>query len=184
MINVVCDNLPMKKTQQVKPEGFKRDESEGHCSELSFRGNFENKLDAKGRVSLPSDFRKVLNNHDQHSVVITNYVSEGSRCLEGFAISSWEDFERKLREKSRFNAKLQRLENFYLSRAAECQIDSAGRILLPKHLREYASIEKEMTFTSSIHGFRIWDTRVWSLVFAEAEAALIDNPELFADIDI
>ena len=150
----------------------------------SFRGNFTHALDDKGRVSLPAEFRGILTEKRQSSVVITNYISEGARCLEGFALGAWEDFETKLREKSRFSSKLQRLENFYLSRAAECPLDASGRILLPQHLKSYAGIEKEVTFTSSIHGFRVWDTRVWNMIFAAAEQALIDNPEIFSDVDI
>lgn len=162
-------------------------ESEGadsNSSALSFRGNFEHTIDDKGRVSLPSDFRRILSNNNESKVVLTNYISDGYRCLEGFALSSWEDFENKLRQKSRFSAKLQKLENFYLSRAAECTVDGNGRILLPQYLRTYAGIEKDVTFTSSIYGFRIWDTRVWNLIFSSAEAALLENPDLFADVDI
>ena len=151
---------------------------------VSFRGNFSHALDEKGRVSLPADFRKLLDERKQGAVVLTNYISEGARCLEGFALDKWEEFEEKLRAKSRFGAKLQKLENFYLSRAAECPIDGSGRILVPSHLKAYAGIEREVTFTSSIHGFRIWDSRVWQSVFEAAEAALIDDPEIFADVDI
>ncbi len=157
---------------------------EGESSTLAFRGNFAHTVDEKGRVSLPSDFRKILQGANEQSIVITNYISDGARCLEGFALSTWKDFEKKLREKSRFSSQLQKLENFYLSRASECQIDGSGRILLPQYLRVYAGIEKDVTFTSSIHGFRVWDTRVWNLTFSSTEEALMANPDLFADIDI
>lgn len=153
-------------------------------SPLSFRGNFSHSVDDKGRVSLPSEFRRVLGEVGCGSVVLTNYISDGSRCVEGFAEPAWRDFEARLRAKSRFSSKLQRLENFYLSRAAECLLDRSGRILLPAHLRHYASLDREVTFTSSIHGFRIWDTRVWEHVFQETEQALLEDPELFSDVDI
>ncbi len=150
----------------------------------SFRGNCVHALDDKGRVSLPSDFRRVLGDKEQRGVVLTNYVSEGSRCVEGFALDAWEEFESRLREKSRFSSKLQRLENFYLSRASECSIDGTGRILVPSYLRAYAGLDKEVVFTASIHGFRIWDKRVWDTIFAASEQALLDNPDLFADVDV
>jgi len=156
---------------------------EDNCS-LAFRGNFTHSIDTKARVSLPSDFRKVLKEHNEEKVVLTNYISDGSRCIEGFALSSWRKFEKNLRAKSRFSSKIQKLENFYLSRSAECSVDGSGRILLPQHLREYASIEKEVTFTSSIHGFRIWDKRVWEHIFSAAEQALLEDPDFFADVDI
>lgn len=151
---------------------------------LAFRGNFTHTLDVKGRINLPAEFRRVLSTAGEHSVVLTNYISDGARCLEGFGLKSWVAFEEKLKSKSRFSAKLQKLENFYLSRAAECPIDSNGRILLPQHLRDYAGIEREVTFTSSIHGFRVWDKRVWDHIFAAAEQALMANPDTFSDVDI
>ncbi|MDC0358209.1 division/cell wall cluster transcriptional repressor MraZ [Oligoflexia bacterium] len=162
--------------------GFTKDSGIG--SPLSFRGNFTHSIDGKGRVSLPSDFRRILLENDEKSVVITNYISEGARCLEGFGLEAWRRFEERLRAKSRFGSKLQRLENFYLSRASECLLDGSGRILLPVYLRTYAGIEKELTFTSSIHGFRVWDRRVWDVIFTTTEQALLSDPELFADIDI
>ena len=151
---------------------------------LSFHGNFTHAIDSKFRVNLPAEYRRVLSLSNESSVVITNYVSEGSKCLEGFSLSSWMEFEEKLRSKSRFDSKLQTLENFYLSRACECQIDKSGRILIPEYLRNYAGLSKDVTFTSSIHGFRIWDSRVWDYVFEEAQKALLENPDLFAQVDI
>jgi MraZ protein len=151
---------------------------------VSFRGNCIHSLDDKGRVSLPSEFRRVLGEGERRGVVLTNYISEGSRCIEGFSLAVWEDFEARLREKSRFSSKLQRLENFYLSRASECAIDNNGRILVPTYLRGYAGLDKEVVFTASIHGFRMWDKRVWDAIFAASEQALLENPDLFADIDL
>ncbi len=152
--------------------------------QCAFRGSFSHTLDDKGRVSLPSEFRHVLSEYNESAVVITNYISDGARCLEGFSLGAWRQFEEKLRQKSRFSAKLQKLENFYLSRASECAIDSNGRIAVPQALRSYATIERDVTFTSSIHGFRLWDSRVWGHVFSSAEEALMSNPDLFSDVDI
>jgi MraZ protein len=150
----------------------------------AFRGNFSHTFDEKGRINLPAEFRRILNEYGEDRIVLTNYISDGARCLEGFGLKAWEDFERKLREKSRFSAKLQKLENFYLSRVSECPIDGSGRILIPAYLRAYAGIEREATFTSSIHGFRVWDKRVWEVIFSQAESALLKNPDLFSDVDL
>lgn len=151
---------------------------------LTFRGHFAHTVDEKGRVNLPAEFRRTLEAKQEQRIVITNYISDGSRCLEGFSIPSWQKFEEKLRTKSRFSAKLQKLENYYLSRACECILDGHGRILLPAYLRAYAGIEKDVTFTASIHGFRIWDKRVWEVIFSQTEEALMENPELFAEVDV
>ena len=160
------------------------DENFASSSVLSFKGSFEHVLDDKGRVSLPSDFRQVLIRKNVSSVVITNFISDGARCLDGFALDDWSDFEAKLRAKSRFDPQVRKLENFYLARAVECNVDNVGRIHIPQHLRAYAGLEKKISFTAALHGFRIWDSRVWDLIFKESEATLLDNPALFNLVDV
>ncbi len=172
MSGKISKNKELQK-QSEEDEGF-----------VAFYGNHDHTVDDKGRVSLPKEFRKVLEECKCDSLILTNYVSEGARCLEGFSLQRWREFEKSLRAKSRFNSKLQRLENFYLSRASECVLDGSGRILIPQHLRSYAGLEKDITFTASIHGFRVWDKRVWAHVFSSAEQALLENPDVFADVDI
>jgi MraZ protein len=150
----------------------------------SFRGNHQHSVDDKNRLSVPAEYRALLQEAGETSVVLTNFICDGARCLEGFARSEWIRFETKLRQRSRFDPKLKKLENFYLSRATECAIDGNGRISLPSYLKTYAGLEKEVVFTSALHGFRIWDRRVWELVFQEAEAALLEDPSLFQDVDL
>lgn len=149
--------------------------------QAGFLGVFIHSIDEKGRLSCPSEFRQLL---QDESIVLTNFISDGARCLEGFAIDSWKEFTELLRKKSRFDSKLHKLENFYLSRAHQCSLDTSGRIIVPAHLKTYAGLEKEVVFSSSIHGFRLWDKRVWELVFREAESALLENPNLFEGIDL
>lgn len=148
---------------------------------LSFLGVFQHSIDEKGRVSFPVEFRTPLQGQP---LVLTNYISDGARCLEGFTLESWSQFIAGLKKRSRFEPKLRQLENFYLSRAHQCLLDTSGRIIIPPHLRTYAGLEREVVFSSSLHGFRLWDKRVWELVIQEAEAALLDDPALFEGIDL
>lgn len=153
-------------------------------SNSPFYGNFQHAVDDKGRVSVPIEFREALAMGKSNAIVLTNFICDGARCLEGFSTHAWSEFEAKLKKRSRFDPQLKQLENFYLSRAARCVIDASGRITIPPYLRTYASLEKDVVFTGSLHGFRIWEKRVWDLVFSEAEAALLDNPALFKDVDL
>jgi DNA-binding transcriptional regulator/RsmH inhibitor MraZ len=57
-------------------------------------------------------------------------------------------------------------------------------MLIPGHLRTYAGLERDVTFTSSLHGFRLWDKRVWDVIFNAAEAALMADPSIFAAVDL
>ncbi|HMO17803.1 MAG TPA: division/cell wall cluster transcriptional repressor MraZ [Oligoflexia bacterium] len=148
-----------------------------------FYGSYEHALDSKGRVALPATFRALLGPEDQNTVVLTNFVTDGVRCLDGFGLQAWKNFETKLRAKGRFNPGVRQLETFYISRAQLCSFDSNGRINIPQHLREYAGIERDTVFTASLHGFRVWRKEVWELVFRQAEEMLLENPALFEGVD-
>lgn len=149
---------------------------------IVFRGTYINTIDSKGRVNIPSSYRQVL--AEQNSIVITNYITEGARCLEAYTIKEWEAFENKLRSKSRFDPKIRALEHYYFSRAAVCNLDSNGRVNIPQNLRVYASLEKEVLFCASFNGFRVWDKRIAEMVFENAETQLLDDPELFRNVDV
>jgi MraZ protein len=150
---------------------------------ISFRGVFEYAFDEKGRISLPAPFRQVLRPEDKQTVVFTNFITDGARCMEGFSLSSWKSLEERLKAKSRFDPKLRKFENFYIARAIDCQIDSQGRVTIPLYLRQYAGIEKDATFTASLYGFRLWDRRVWDMIFTDAESAILSDPALFEGVD-
>lgn len=149
-----------------------------------FRGHFRHTLDKVGRCSLPASFRAVLQAENAASVVLTNYIADGARCLDGYSSPAWKLLEAKLAAHSRFDPQLRQFENFYLARAAECALDSHGRINLPNYLRAYAGLERDVIFTATLRGFRVWDVRVWDVIFSDAEAALMADPGLFAKLDL
>ena len=156
------------------------------CDEesCSFFGNFVHSLDEAGRVSLPVSFRQAMTKAGEDSVVLTNFITDGARCVDGFPMTSWQRFVAKLASRSRFDPQIRKLENYYLARATQCPVDGSGRISIPLHLRAYAGLEREVAFTASLHGFRVWDKRVWELLFQEAESALLEDPSLFLDVDL
>jgi MraZ protein len=171
----------MKPSRQKLGSKVIMESPRAQTQQTGFLGVFIHSIDEKGRLSCPSEFRQLLAGD---SIVLTNFISDGARCLEGFSVDSWKEFTEQLRRKSRFDSKLHKLENFYLSRAHQCSIDTSGRLIVPGHLKTYAGLAKEVVFSSSIHGFRLWDKRVWELVFREAESALLENPNLFEGIDL
>jgi len=149
----------------------------------AFYGTHDHTVDSKGRVALPATFRLALYEQDQGSVVLTNFITDGVRCLDGYSLSQWREFEAKIKEKGRFDPSARTLESYYIARASVCVCDSNGRVNIPTHLREYAGIDRDLVFTSAIHGFRVWRKEVWQLVFSQAESMLLDNPGLFAGVD-
>jgi len=156
----------------------------GKLWKMLFRGHHCLTIDEKGRILLPSSLKKVLFGLNCSKLVLTNYISDGYKCIEGFSLQDWVKFEEKLKSKSKFNPKIQKLENFYLSRASECEVDCYGRILIPSYLRSYAGLTKEVSLTSSLWGFRIWDRRVWELVIENTEKELATDPSIFEEADL
>ena len=149
-----------------------------------FYGNFEHSIDSKGRVALPSNFRSLLKPEDSDTIILTNFITDGARCLDGFSLSAWREFESKIKLRSRFDPAIRNFETYYIARASLCVFDSNGRINIPQYLRDYAGIEKNLVFTAALHGFRIWRKEVWDLIFSQSESDLLENPELFKGVDL
>ena len=88
----------IEKQEQDTPEVVERSAPLTRSSKrppfVSFRGNCIHSLDDKGRISLPSEFRRVLGEREQSGVVLTNYISEGARCIEGFSLDVWKTSRR------------------------------------------------------------------------------------------
>lgn len=149
-----------------------------------FRGTFEHAIDEKGRVSVPAKYRDALLATNDDRVVITNFVIDSLRCLDVYPYAAWVELEERLRKRPQFDAKMMRFQNYYVSGAHDCQFDKQGRILLPPSLREYASLNRDVTFTAAGEKFRIWDRSVWAKVFADAEQTLMDDPNVLSDLGI
>ncbi len=135
----------------------------------AFSGEFTHKVDAKGRVSLPAEFRKTLGSN----LKVTLDPTE--KCIyvyEEDAFAAWIDslFEAKGGYKptdSRMIAQ-RRLLN---ARARSCEVDNSGRILLPLAQREKAGIEKEAIIVGNSDHFEIWEKGRWDEFCSEVDLA-------------
>lgn len=122
-------------------------------------GEYRHKLDAKGRVSLPSDFRKSL----PKNLKVTQAPKD--TCLfvfEADAFDAWVEslFDAKggYNPADRMHERARRLLN---SRAADVEIDSAGRISISADLRNYAEFEKEVVIVGNGDHMEIWNAKRW-----------------------
>ena len=149
-----------------------------------FRGHYEHAIDDKGRVAIPARFREALSGLQDERLVITKFRLAGRRCLDVYPLSTWRELEAKIVSKNRFDPRLQRFKNFYVSGAHECGIDAQGRVLVPPLLRDYGGLRREVMFTGDIDMFRLWDKQTWQQAFSEDEQAVLDDPELLANLDL
>ena len=119
-----------------------------------FMGEYNHSLDAKGRLIIPVKFRESLG----EKFVVTRSLDA---CLCIYDMEAWETFAKKLTELP-YNAKEQReLVRFFLSGAAEVELDKQGRILVPNNLRAAAGIEKDVVLVGVGGRIEIWSSKAW-----------------------
>lgn len=121
---------------------------------LGFLGEYEVAIDAKGRLMMPSGFRKQLP-EDQNLQFVVNRGFE--KCLNLYTMQEWDKLTGKLSKLNDFNPKVQMLKRLMLNGASVLEPDGAGRILLPKSLQQYASLKKGLVFSANINKVEIWD---------------------------
>jgi MraZ protein len=146
-----------------------------------FRGSFEHNIDDKGRIAVPSSFRKLLTlDGEPKSVVITH----SDQCLVAYPIDKWQELEKKLAAQSQFNPKVVAFQRYFVGHAIECQIDKAGRILLSHALRKFAGIDRECFFVGNLTKFEIWSSDRWSKTVNELEDSFEVLAESMGSLDI
>ena len=115
---------------------------------------YEHKIDAKGRLFIPSTLRKELG--DVFHVTIS--VED---CLTAYSDDSWERFLDKVRAMPM--RKQPKMRPFF-SNAARCELDSQGRFLLPQKLRDRIGLKKEVTVVGAGTFVQFWDSDKFKLV--------------------
>lgn len=149
-----------------------------------FRGSFEHTLDSKGRLSIPAKFREVMLGKGDDRIVITNFVINGSRCLDVYPLDEWLRFEEEIRKRPKFERRMVLFQNYYLGGACECSLDKQGRILIPPLLRHYANLKRDVIVAAALEKFRVWDKETWKKIFSEAEEKLMQDPDFLGDLGL
>lgn len=118
-------------------------------------GEYEHNLDSKGRVAVPTKFKKDLGG--------CFYVTKGlDGCLFVLSKGEWALLEEKI--KNMPISKVRVLQRFFFSGASQVELDKQGRILIPVNLRKYANLEKNVTFIGVSSRAEIWNSETWSNV--------------------
>jgi MraZ protein len=125
-----------------------------------FRGQFTHSVDAKGRISLPARFRDVLLADGDARFVLTPALFDP--CLHLYPMRAWEEFEQKVSELPSLDPNAVRFRRMYVSAAVECELDKAGRVLVPPHLRERAELDKsEALWAGMGRILELWSRARW-----------------------
>jgi MraZ protein len=119
-----------------------------------FRGRFDYSIDQKGRLNIPSKFRKMLPPDAEDTFVICRAPGN---CLRAYPKDEWERFEDKLinMRDSKDSAKLVRIIQNTVS---DCKLDGQGRIMITPLQMKIAGINKDVSIIGCGNFLEIWDT--------------------------
>ena len=118
-------------------------------------GEHRHTLDTKKRLSLPSKFRKELGK----TVVITRGLDTS---LFVYSLKEWKKFSEEIGSLSMGQSDTRAFSRFMLGGAVETDIDSAGRILIPDFLKNFAGLEQKVVVLGLSHRVELWDEEKWN----------------------
>jgi MraZ protein len=133
-----------------------------------FKGTYRHRIDAKGRLPVPAAFRRGLGAEGR--VVVTPL----DQCLAAYPPSEWARLEAQLAALPAFSKPVKALTRLLASRAADCEIDVQGRILLHPSLRAAAGLERDAVVIGVLNRFEVWAPATWEAFVRESERLLED----------
>ena len=135
-----------------------------------FLGEFECKLDVKGRMMIPAGLKKQLPEADSEGLVINRGFE---KHLVIYTRKEWDKIVDDLSKLNSYEKKTREFIRYFTRGAFELTLDSAGRVLLPKPLLEYAGIESDVVLACQLNKIEVWAEKAYN-------AQMDDEPENFA----
>ena len=120
---------------------------------LITEGTFNSSMDSGGRFQLPVALRPVSAQVEGRFVM--NMGVE--KCITLYPMDEWLVYRQQLSELNVFRPDQRALVRYFLSSATEVKVDSKNRILVPRHLSQYAGLEKEILVVGMLHFLEIWN---------------------------
>ncbi len=125
-----------------------------------FMGKYNNSIDAKNRMIVPSKHRDQLGGR----CILTKGMDT---CLYIYPVGEWEKQMEKISQLPETDENVRKYIREAFSNAEECEIDKQGRILIPAELKNKVFIDKELVTVGAMRRIEIWSKEVW------------DNPDAY-----
>ena len=120
-----------------------------------FLSTYENKLDKKGRVSVPAPYRSHLSNLGYNGIVC--FPSFNNQCIESWPQDRIEKISNTIDTLSPFEEKKDYFATSILSESINLQFDNEGRIILTSKLLKHSKIKNNVLFVGQGKTFQIWE---------------------------
>ena len=136
---------------------------------MSFSGEFQNSIDVKGRLSIPSELRDTLLDRfkDEH-LVLTKGLDGG---LQAIPASRWEEISQEFRKRPNSPQKIL-MQRFTFAPAKVCAFDKQGRIQIPQTFRDFACMEKDIILLGVDDRIEIWNKATYDKIMDDTREKL------------
>ncbi|MEZ4801861.1 MAG: division/cell wall cluster transcriptional repressor MraZ [Gelidibacter sp.] len=141
----------------------------------SLIGTYECKVDAKGRLMLPAAIKKQLAPMLQNGFVLKRAVFQP--CLELYPMTEWEALMQKVNKLNRFKKKNNDFIRRFTAGVKVVEVDTTGRLLIPKDLMAFSDITKDIVVSSAINIIEIWDKDKYEQAIDDATGDFADLAE-------
>ena len=125
-----------------------------------FKGIHNINLDATGRLTMPTKYRNTISDQSNGNMVVT--IDSEEKCLLLYPATIFSSIEKKINDLPSFTKNHRRIQRLIIGHAEDLELDSRGRILLPKPLRLVAEMSKKITLIGQGEKFEIWSDDIWS----------------------
>jgi MraZ protein len=122
---------------------------------LAFRGTFDYSLDAKNRLTVPTEFRAAF----ADGIVLAKWLEP---CISIWTPQQFETWSNSfLSGLNPLGSQHRKLSRFFVGGSFDIKLDSAGRVTLNPQLLAYAGIEREVSVVGQVNHLEVWDRRRW-----------------------
>jgi MraZ protein len=139
---------------------------------LSLTGEYDCKLDPKGRLVLPAKVKAALPDAYANQLVLVRGLEP---CLVLYPRSAWDVIQARVMALDEFNEEYRQFQRNFLRGVTEVELDNIGRFLLPGSMRRYAGLEKEAIIVGLGNRCELWDPTRY-------DDFLIKDPGIFSKL--
>ena len=139
-----------------------------------FYGEYEHTIDKKGRLIVPSKFRDSFKEYDIERLYITRGLD---RCLFLFTENEWKSQESKFKSISFTKSESRKFNRIYFAGATKIECERQGRILIPKYLKDYAGIKRDVMIIGVSNRIEVWSKEAWQHYYNGAKDSFEDIAE-------
>ncbi|MEQ9442330.1 MAG: division/cell wall cluster transcriptional repressor MraZ [Cyclobacteriaceae bacterium] len=137
-----------------------------------FTGEYECKMDAKGRLLLPAKIKARLPECSKHEIILARGFEP---CLTIYTKEEYEKVYQQFSSLSAYNPDQRKLQRNFFRGSVEIELDNLGRFLISKRLAQYAQLDKDVLIVGAGKVLEIWNPDVY-------DDHVVDTPEAYSEL--